>query len=265
MSSVVTYSIAHSTVLNFPVKQPELVIAGEHYSARIARSREEIDAALRLRFAVFNIELGLGWAKSYMDGKDEDAFDAHCEHVLLIDRALNRVVGTCRLLTFIPTNTYPFASAVNFDLGALPGEVLNNGLEVGRICLAKSYRNKTCITQLWDFIVRYARQSGKEYLLGCCSLKSQDPLVGGQLFEWLLKLGHTHPSFRVLPRPGAKCLFYKMTVPSLRGKFPSDFQMFLKLGGKICGMPAIDRGFKTIEYFGLLNLKCGSSPPQNIS
>ena len=264
MTALVTYPITTSTVLNFPVRQPELVVSGERYLTRIARSKEEIDAALRLRFAVFNIELGLGWAKSYMDGKDEDAFDLHSVHVILIDRTHNGVVGTCRLQTFTPTGPYPFASAINFDLSALPVEVLSNGLEVGRICLAKPYRNKTCVTQLWDFIVGYADRTAKNHLLTCCSLKSQDPLVGGQLFDRINQLGHAHPNFRVVPRPGAKCMFYKMETPSIRKQLPSNLRTFLKLGGKICGMPAIDRGFKTIEYLGLLKLKYGNTPTQRI-
>ena len=50
------------------------------YLIRLARTKEEIDDALRLRFAVFNIELGEGLAKSFANGKDEDAFDGECEH-----------------------------------------------------------------------------------------------------------------------------------------------------------------------------------------
>src|SRR5258708_40059850 len=72
--------------------------------------------------------------------------------------------------------------------------------------------------------------------------------------ERINQLGHAHPSFRVVPRLGAKCMFYKMPIPSIRKQLPSNLRTFLKLVGKICGMPAIDRGFKTIEYFGLLKL-----------
>ena len=57
------------------------------------QDKEEIDDALKLRFAVFNIELGEGLAKSFANGKDEDAFDGQCEHVILIDRITNQTVG----------------------------------------------------------------------------------------------------------------------------------------------------------------------------
>ena len=232
MNALVAYPTAPSTIRNFPVQLPELVVTGERYLTRIARSKEEIDAALRLRFAVFNIELGLGWTRSYMDGKDEDEFDAQSTHVILIDRHLNRVVGTCRLQTYTSTDPYPFASAINFDVSAIPAAVLSNSLEVGRLCLAKSYRNKSCITQLRDFILSYANETATKHLLTCFALKSQDPLVGGQLFERINQLGHAQSEFRVVPRPGAKCMFYRMPIPSIRRQLPSSLRSFLKLGGK---------------------------------
>ena len=71
---------------------------------RLARTQEELAAAQRLRFEVFNTELGEGLAASEATGLDTDAFDAHCDHLLLILRdssgeSTGRVVGTYRLAT----------------------------------------------------------------------------------------------------------------------------------------------------------------------
>ena len=45
------------------------------YSIRFAKTKEEILAALRLRFEVFNLELNEGLASSHATGLDEDEFD----------------------------------------------------------------------------------------------------------------------------------------------------------------------------------------------
>ena len=52
-----------------------LELSHGRYVVRPAITWDEIDAALRLRFAIFNVELGEGVAKSFANGKDEDVFD----------------------------------------------------------------------------------------------------------------------------------------------------------------------------------------------
>src|SRR6202034_3418639 len=56
------------------------------YRLRLADSIEDRDAACRLRFKVFNIELGKGLESSYETGLDTDHFDLFCEHLLVEDK-----------------------------------------------------------------------------------------------------------------------------------------------------------------------------------
>jgi putative hemolysin len=42
--------------------------ATPRYTLRLARTREEVEAALRLRFEVFNLELQEGFAESFFTG-----------------------------------------------------------------------------------------------------------------------------------------------------------------------------------------------------
>ena len=67
------------------------------YRLRLAETPEDREAACRLRFRVFNIELGEGLESSYETGLDMDRFDAVCEHLLVEDKASRRVVGTYRM------------------------------------------------------------------------------------------------------------------------------------------------------------------------
>ncbi len=46
------------------------------YLARMARSADEVRAAQRLRFEVFNLELNEGLAESHFTGLDADVFPA---------------------------------------------------------------------------------------------------------------------------------------------------------------------------------------------
>ena len=45
------------------------------YVVRFARTSEEVEAALKLRFEVFNLELGGGLASSFLTGRDRDELD----------------------------------------------------------------------------------------------------------------------------------------------------------------------------------------------
>src|SRR5262245_30123162 len=99
-------------------------------SIRIARSREDVDAALKLRFEVFNLELGEGLASAFRTGREHDEFDPDSEHLIIIDSTQDRVIGTFRLRTYETAKTpQGFYSSRQFDLSALPQEVLANAIE----------------------------------------------------------------------------------------------------------------------------------------
>lgn len=78
---------------------PEVEIGDARYLVRYARTPEELDDVLRLRFEVFNLELGEGLRESFETGRDEDAFDAVCRHLMVVERATGDVVGTYRMQT----------------------------------------------------------------------------------------------------------------------------------------------------------------------
>ena len=65
----------------------------------LACQADEIHAAQTLRFQVFNLELNEGLAHSYATGRDADAFDAVCDHLLVEHLPSRQIVGTYRLQT----------------------------------------------------------------------------------------------------------------------------------------------------------------------
>src|SRR2546426_9900929 len=68
------------------------------FEIKITRDKNEIEEAQKLRFEVFNLEMGKGLASSYERGLDVDDYDPLCEHLIVRDLESNRVAGTYRLL-----------------------------------------------------------------------------------------------------------------------------------------------------------------------
>jgi putative hemolysin len=60
----------------------------------IASNPDHVDMAQKLRFEVFNLELGEGLPDSKETGRDKDPFDDICDHILIWDDDL--LVGTYR-------------------------------------------------------------------------------------------------------------------------------------------------------------------------
>ena len=54
---------------------PHISLSPGKYHLRLAKTTSDRDDACRLRFRVFNIELGEGLASSYNTGLDQDGFD----------------------------------------------------------------------------------------------------------------------------------------------------------------------------------------------
>lgn len=232
-----------------------LVLTQGRYQLRLARSSAEIDAALALRFSVFNVELGEGLKQSLLTGRDQDEFDAQCRHLVVADRD-GSIVGTYRLQTAADAaRGNGFYTATEFDLTALPSEILDGGLELGRACIARAHRNTRVLLLLWRGIAEIARRADKRWLFGCCSLASQDPRDGRALLDVLAARGAVHPAHDVRPRPGYRC--WPALGPCAAAaavQVPRLFDMYLSLGARVCGEPALDRAFSTIDYLVLLDL-----------
>src|SRR5581483_8892712 len=145
----------------------------------------ELDAAMRLRFEVFNLEMQEGLLSSWERGYDTDAYDAYCDHLIAKDLAGNKVVGTYRLLRQSSARrNIGFYSENEFDLTRLKG--LPDGLmELGRSCVAHSHRSSGVIAHLWGAIVEYARRHDTRYLFGCASLHCSEPREVGHLWDYL--------------------------------------------------------------------------------
>lgn len=235
---------------------PSQVVEEGHYELRFARDAEDLDRVLKLRFEVFNLELGEGLDESFESGRDQDEFDAVCHHLMVIDRECDELVGTYRLQTSeMAQQNRGFYSQQEFRLDQLPAAVLGSALEVGRACVAESHRNTQTLFQLWRGLAIYVAHNRKRYLFGCSSLTSQDPVEGRAVMALLERKGHLHPELRVEPQPDCVCYDEGFELdPEFPAKLPTLFRIYLRHGAKVCGPPAIDRLFKTIDYLVLFDV-----------
>lgn len=234
----------------FPARALELCEG--RYRVRFARSRADLERALRLRFEVFNRELGEGLAASWRTGLDADPFDAVCHHLLLIDGRDDEVVGTYRLQTAEMARERGLYCAGEFELAGLE-PILRDAVELGRACIRREHRQGSALFALWRGLAAYMAATRKRTLFGCCSLTSQDPREGLALWMQLEREGHVDERWRVPVQPSHACAVAPGSALP-RVKLPMLFATYLRHGAKVLGGPAIDREFGTIDYLVALDL-----------
>ena len=234
---------------------PDCTFEHGRYSLKFARDSAELERILRLRYQVFNLELGEGLEASQSTGLDRDEFDAGCHHLMVIDGGSGEIVGTYRLQTSaMAARHLGFYSAGEFDLDALPPEIRDRAVELGRACISLAHRNRQVLFLLWRGLAAYVVHNRARYFFGCSSLTSQDPRDGQAMLQLLSARGDVHETVSVPPRQGFECVVEPGCGPLPKVEIPSLFRTYLRYGAKVCGAPAIDRDFKTIDFFMLFEL-----------
>ena len=221
------------------------------YRVDLASTPDDIRAAQALRFAVFNLELDEGLVHSYDTGLDADPYDAVCDHLIVREVQTDQVVGTYRMQTGRQAaQGLGYYSAQEFDFApfeAMRGEIL----ELGRACIHRQHRHFAVLNLLWTGIARHAQRHGTRYLLGCSSLTSQRAAEGQAAFDQLRQQHLAPAAWQTLPLPAFTCGPAMAGTPAPR--IPRLLSAYLQIGARICGAPAIDRGFRTIDFLTWLD------------
>jgi putative hemolysin len=222
------------------------------YTLRLAGDAIEVRAAQALRFSVFNLELNEGLAESMATGLDADPFDEVCDHLLVEHVPTGEIVGTYRLQTGLTAaGRIGYYSEQEFDFR--PFEPVRGELvELGRACVHQQHRNLVVLGLLWKGIAEYACQRGGRYLCGCSSITSQEPAVGASAYSELCRNHLAAVEWRTKPLPAFDCPLDQLAEEP--PKIPKLLRAYLSIGAKICGPPALDRQFKTIDFLTLLDL-----------
>jgi putative hemolysin len=230
-----------------------LVNAGASYSVRLAQGTQEVRAAQALRFAVFNLELKEGLEQSFSTGLDADPFDEVCDHLIVEHLPTGEVIGTYRLQTGTTARTkLGYYSEQEFYFSPFES-VRTQIIELGRACVHQNHRNMNVLGLLWKGISSYAQERDGRFLCGCSSITSQDPTAGAAVYAQLCRKHLVKPEWRTKPLPAWECPLDQFHPDPPR--IPKLLRAYLNLGAKICGPPAIDRAFKTIDFLTWLDLR----------
>lgn len=237
------------------------------YITRLAKSEDDFKALYRLRYDVFVTEMG---ADSHMVDhearRESDRFDAHCDHLILIDSRIDpqthaHVIGTYRLLpTARAAQTGGFYSQGEFDITALINQN-KNLLEVGRSCVARAYREGTAVLHLWGAIGAYVQEHNIEILFGVASFPETDPhaleaplayLHAHHLAPEHLRVRAIGPS-AIMP---AKASPQRIQMPEKQSDItiPPLIRTYLSLGGVVGEGAFIDHPFKTTDVCLILDI-----------
>ncbi|MBL8491644.1 MAG: GNAT family N-acetyltransferase [Rhodocyclaceae bacterium] len=221
----------------------------QHYWVGLARNQDEIMEAQRLRHRVFAEEMGAR-LPTRVPGLDIDFYDAHCEHLIVRDETLDKVVGTYRILQ--PKSAQRiggYYSESEFDLTRLKG-LRTSLVEVGRSCIDADYRNGAVIALLWAKLAEYMAEAGHEYLMGCASIGMAD---GGHnaanIFVQVIESRLAPAEYRAFPRHR---LPFERLVTGHKAEIPPLLKGYLRAGAHVCGEPAWDPDFNTADLLLLL-------------
>ena len=144
-----------------------------------------------------------------------------------------------------------FYSEREFDFS--PYKQLGNSvIELGRACVHRDHRSSEVLYLLWRGIAQVCHPpswslSDRLFLAdlarpgawyGC--LRSHAGALGG--------VAATH-------RPAARLCDAPVSTDNASDKIPKLLRAYLAVGAKICGPPAIDREFKTIDFLTLMDLE----------
>lgn len=236
---------------------------------RLATSHADVKRAQRLRYQVFYREMSaIPDAVARLARRDMDAFDAICDHLLVLDHSLAgdrargfapAVVGTYRLLRQdVAAGHGGFYTSSEYDIGSVlashPGMRV---LELGRSCVLKPYRNKRTVELLWHGIWSYVLRHRIDVMLGCASLEGTDPAklalplsflhhYAPAPLEWRARaLDHLHVPMDLMHKDDIDPKLALQALPPL-------LKGYLRIGATFGDGAVVDRQFGTTDVLVVL-------------
>ncbi|WP_424942829.1 GNAT family N-acetyltransferase [Aliiroseovarius crassostreae] len=225
------------------------------YRARFAKNDADVLAAQRLRYRCFRGG----------EGRDIDALDEACRHVLIEDQRSGALVACFRFLPLSGgaeiARSY---SAQFYELGAL-SRFDAPMVELGRFCIAPEVEGGADILRLaWGALTRYVDQHQVGMVFGCSSFQGTDAKAYQDTFD-MLRDRHLAPK-RWWPRVKAPRVF---RFGDRRGEgadrkrglrmMPPLLRTYLTMGGWVSDHAVVDHDLGTLHVF--TGLEIAAVPP----
>lgn len=229
------------------------VSTARRLKASITRDPAMLEAAQRLRYRVFSEEYDSDLGAT-IPGIDQDAYDAHCDHLIVTDVQTGQLVATSRVLHQRDAEEAGgFYSEGEFDLGSLyqlPGQLA----ELGRTCVHPDYRNGATISLLWSSVAEYLVRENVDYMIGCASISMADGghkawRITQQLQQrYMTDRAQRASPHRALPHIANASGHHSVDIPPL-------IRAYMRLGARVCGEPCWDPEFRCADLLVLLEVK----------
>jgi L-ornithine Nalpha-acyltransferase len=242
---------------------------------RLARKKSEIRRAQRLRYKVFYEEMSaIPGALAMLSRRDEDAYDAVFDHLLVIDRGdagdgrrwrRPKVVGTYRMLRQEIADLHGFYTQGEYDIAPLLAAKPDYSfMELGRSCVLKPYRNKRTLELLWQGVWSYVREHGADVMVGCASFEGTDPSAHAEALSFLYHTAlapddwrvraheHLHVDMNMMPREQVNARKALKALPPL-------IKGYLRVGAYVGDGAVIDHQFGTTDVFVIMPVEAINS------
>ena len=231
---------------------------------RLARKKSEIRRAQRLRYQVFYEEMSATPnALAILSRRDEDAFDAIFDHLLVIDHGRSnggrrwgrsKVVGTYRMMRQEIADSFDgFYTQGEYDIAPLIRAKSDYSfVEMGRSCVLKPYRNKRTLELLWQGVWSYVREHGADVMIGCASFPGTDPAAHALALSYLHHTALAPEEWRVRAHEHLRIDMNMMPAEAVNVRaalkaLPPLIKGYLRLGAYIGDGAVIDHQFGTTD------------------
>lgn len=224
---------------------------------RLAETEAEVAAAQALRYRVFYEEMSAKATAAMAAAKrDFDAFDEHCDHMVVFDSARGAgpeaIIGTYRVMRREAAKRCGrFYTAGEYDIAnllAYPGEAL----ELGRSCIEADHRNGGTMQLLWRGIAEYVLAHDVSLMFGCASLPGVEPEPLAMPLSYLYHHHLAPPALRAWALPERRVAMNVIPPGDIAPRpalhmLPPLIKGYLRLGGFVGEGAVVDRDFGTTD------------------
>ena len=237
-----------------------LTLRKGRFAARFAETPDDLQAAQSLRHRAFIAAPPRGDARR-PGGRDGDAFDPVCRHVLVEETRSGTLVCCFRLLPLRRGAEIDRSySAQYYELSALH-DFDGPMVEMGRFCIHPAWHDPDILRVAWGAMTRFVDENGVEMLFGCSSFRGTEARAYLDAFA-MLKERHLAPR-RWLPRVKAPDVFRFARVlrrrkPDARRAMlamPPLLRTYLVMGGWVSDHAVVDRELDTLHVFTGLEIR----------
>lgn len=261
IDSVIQKGRIYYTRLSSWKSKVDLKIDMGPYTLQMAQSKEQVLECFKLRYEVFCHEMA---GKPKKAGLDYDRYDNVCDHLIIVHRESQKIVGTYRM-NFSGTSDM-FYTDSEFEMSHWLQERKTQRslfIELGRACIHHEHRRGSVIALLWRGIAEYMKLMNAECLIGCSSVKVTDARSAALIYKYFeIKGALATDIFQPREKYAMRDLTFWLMVFSAgltesqiveaEEKIPSLLKSYLKAGAKVASYPAYDEEFRCIDFATML-------------